>query len=394
MNKFDSKKTTYLFLFISLILLSIAIRVLFFYVYSQDTNRIEAGWYDVFIEVGRIDAFKEMFYNYPPPLLYLIDITTLFRFIPKEVAIKLISVVFDFFAAWGMFKILAWKLPSKNYKWIGFFSLLFLPTVFIESGMWGQSDIIYTAFLLWTFYFLIRSQNFRAILFFSIAFSFKLQAAFFAPIFVVLFFRKKFPFKLFFVFPIVYIISVMPAWLAGGPIKDLLLMYFSQYETYSSLSMRAPNLYLFINPGDYFHQVVYAGMLITFVLVITYVLFRILKYKDISDESLCLDAALFTYFIPFLLPKMHERYFFTGGIFFLLLAFYHHKLIWVIFLSQASSLMAYIPYFSGWSDIFAKIGAVFNVLLIVGLAIQLFQFQHKNKSLNHGLPVPDQGNSQ
>lgn len=392
MNKIDSQKTSRLFLFISLILLSIAIRVIFFYIYSQDTNRIEAGWYDVFIEVGRIDAFKEMFYNYPPPLLYLIDVTTLFRFIPKEVAIKLISVIFDFFAAWGMYKILAWKFPAKNYKWIGYFSLLFLPTVFIESGMWGQSDIIYTAFLLWTLYFLIRSQNFRAILFFSIAFSFKMQAAFFAPIFVILFFRKKFPFYLFFVFPVVYFISVVPAWLAGGPLKDLLLMYFSQFGTYSSLSMRAPNLYLFINPGDYFHQVVYAGMLITFVIVITYMLFRIIKFKEISDESLILDAALFTYFIPFLLPKMHERYFFTGGIFLLLLIFFHRKLIWAVILSQASSLMAFIPYFSGWSDTFAKIGAIFNVLLVAGLIIYLIQF--KKESLDKDMPLSDPGYSQ
>lgn len=384
----NSQKTSRIFLFISLILLSIAIRVIFFYIYSQDTNRIEAGWYDVFIEVGRIDAFKEMFYNYPPPLLYLIDITTLFRFIPKEVAIKLISVVFDFFAAWAMYKILAFKFPGKDTKWIGFFALLFLPTVFIESGMWGQSDIIYTGFLLWTLYFLLKSQNFRAILFFSIAFSFKMQAAFFAPIFVILFFRKKFPFYLFFVFPVVYFISVVPAWLAGGPLKDLLLMYFSQFETYGSLSMRAPNLYLFINPGDYFKQIVYVGMAITFVIVLLYILFRMFKNKDVSMESICLDAALFTYFIPFLLPKMHERYFFTGGIFLLLLAFLNHKLIWAVVLAQASSLMAYIPYFSGWSDIFAKIGAIFNVLLIVGLIIYLVQHQKELRDQELSIPVP------
>jgi len=371
-RSFDLSKTL---LFISLILVAFCIRLFLFHVVSPDITVFEGVWYDKFIEVGRIDAFKELFYNYPPPLLYLIDVTTLLRFIPKEIAIKLISVVFDFFAAWGMYKILAWKFPGTNYKWIGFFSLIFLPTVFIESGMWGQSDIIYTSFLLWTFYFLSRSQNCRAIIFFSIAFSFKLQAAFFAPFFIILFFRKKFPFKLFFVFPIIYFISIVPAWLAGGPIKDLLLMYFLQFGTYSSLSMRAPNLYLFINPGNYFQQVVYAGMLITFVIVLTYTLFRILKNKDVSMESLCLDAVLFTYFIPFLLPKMHERYFFTGGIFFLLLAFLNHKLIWTVLLAQAASLMAFIPYFSGWSDVFAKIGAVLNLFLIIGLVYYFLDYQ-------------------
>jgi Gpi18-like mannosyltransferase len=389
MNRVNTQKTSRIFLFISLILLSIAIRLIFFYIYSQDTNRIEAGWYDVFIHVGRIDAFRVVFYNYPPPLLYLIDVTTLFRFIPKEVAIKLISVIFDFFAAWGMYKILAFKFPNNNYKWIGYFALLLLPTVFVESGMWGQSDIIYTSFLLWTFYFLLKSQNFKAILFFSIAFSFKLQAAYFAPIFVILFFKKKFPFKWFFVFPIVYFISIVPAWLAGGPLKDLLLMYYSQFNTYNSLSMRAPNLYLFIKPGNYYQAIVYAGMGIAFIIVLGYIILRIIKYKDINVESLCWDAFLITYFIPFLLPKMHERYFFTGGIFLLLLVFFHPKLIWAVFLSQAASLMSFIPYFSSWSDIFAKIGAIFNVLLIIGLIIYYIGYKNelRDQVISAGKPT-------
>ena len=370
MEKIKIDKKTGTLLVASLIILAVAIRVIFFFVYSMDTNRTEAGWYDVFIEVGRIDAFKEIFYNYPPPLLYLIDVATLFRFIPKEAAIRLISMIFDFIGAFAFYKIIALKYPRGIIKWIGFFALLFLPTVFIESGMWGQSDIIYTDCLLLTFYFLLKEKNLPAIFFFSVAFAFKLQTLFFGPIFLILFLRKKFPFWMFFVIPVVYFISVVPAWLAGGPLDKLLLMYFTQFDTYHSLSMRAPNLYLFVNAGDYYDQIVKAGMIITLLLVFVYVALRWRKWKDLSDKSLCFDAALLLILIPFCLPKMHDRYFFTGGVFLLLLAFYEPKLIWTAILSQASSLFAFIPYFSGWSDNFARVGAVINVFLVVGLILE------------------------
>jgi hypothetical protein len=50
-------------------------------------------------------------------------------------------------------------------------------------------------------------------------------------------------------------------------------------------------------------------------------------------------------------------------------------MIWATILSQASSLFAYIPYFTGWSDIFAQIGAVINTFLIVGLIIEFARYQ-------------------
>lgn len=360
---------------IAVILVAIALRVLLFHVYSDDIDRIESGWYDEFVEKGRDDAFKEIFYNYSPPLLYLIDITTLFRFIPKGIAIRLISVIFDFFAAFAFYKIISLKFPGGLLKWIGFYSLLMLPTVFIESGMWGQSDIIYTSFLLWTFYFLLRDKQLYAVTFFSVAFAFKLQALFFAPIFAILIFRRKINFWFVFIIPLVFFLSVVPAWLAGGPLDKLIMIYFSQFDTYQSLSMRAPNIYLFVPSEPGYDVKVFIGMLVTSVVVVGYVIMRMLKWGKNDEISLCYDAVLLLMLIPFLLPKMHERYFFTGGVFLLLLAFYDYRMIWATILSQASSLFAYIPYFTGWSDIFAQIGAVINTFLIVGLIIEFARYQ-------------------
>ena len=374
MLKFESKNISRTLGFVSLIFLAIALRLVLFYISSGDINEFFGVWYDTFINVGRIAAFKEIFYDYSPAYLYLIDFSTLFRFIPKEQSIKLISMLFDFIAASAVYKITAWKFPKSDFKWLGFFATLFTPTIFVESGMWGQNDIINTAFLLWSFYFILKEKPFPAILFFSIAISFKLQAVFFAPIFLILFSKKKFPFYLFFIIPFVYFVSLVPAWLAGGPLTKLIMIYFNQYSVYGDLSLNAPNIYSFINPNDPNDLILTIGLILTGMVISAYIVLRWLKWKDISGLSLCFDAVFFTTVIPFLLPKMHERYFFAAGLFLLILAIFNHKYMWAFVLMQASSLLSYMPYFSGRPIIFVQISAAMNVILILGLGFFYLEY--------------------
>jgi Gpi18-like mannosyltransferase len=371
--KINRDKISEISIFVSLILLALALRLLLFYIPSPDITKFYAVWYEQFIKIGRIDAFKEVFYDLPPAYLYLIDVMSLFMFIPKEQAVKIISVIFDFIAAFAVFKLIGIKYTKGIFRYIAFLIILFTPTLFIESGMWGQSDIIYTSFLLWSLYFICKEKPFYAIFFFSIAFSFKLQAIFFAPVFIILFLRKNFPFYLFFVIPIVYFISVVPAWLAGGPLVKLLSIYFTQLVRDHALSMRAPNIYMFIDGGNNFDTKVLAGLIFTGLMVATYMVLRCQKWVERDTKSVLLDVVILTVFIPFFLPKMHERYFFTGGVLLIILAMYDRKFIGAAILMQASSLLSYIPYFSSWSDDFARIGAVLNCLLLVWLCFLFYE---------------------
>jgi Gpi18-like mannosyltransferase len=370
-------------IFISLILLALVLRLFLFYIPSFDLTII-GGWYDKFTQLGRIGAFSEVFYNYPPAYLYLVDIMTTFRFIPKEQALKIIPVIFDFVAAFAAFKLVRLKYPQGLMRYVGFFVVLFTPTVFVLSGMWGQCDMIYTSFLLWSLYFILKEKPFFAIFFFSVAFSFKLQTIFFAPVFLILLFRKKFPFYLFFVIPIVYFVSVVPAWLAGSPLLKLLALYYSQLDLYHALSMRAPNLYMFIDPRDYFDAKVLAGIIFTGIIVISYIILRWKRWKELDSTSIYFDVVFFTILIPFFLPKMHERYFFTGSLLLIMLALHDRKLVGLAVLMQASSLLSYIPYFSGWPDIYAQIGAVLNCAVIVGLFIYYRDFRKLSQTHSSG----------
>jgi len=375
---------------LSLFIIAIAIRFFLLHVKSPDLIIFEINWYDQFIEVGRIDAFKKIFFNYQPPLLYLIDIATLFRFIPKDIAIKMISIFADFFGALAIYKVVAYRYPKKEYKWIGFFAFLMLPAVFIGSSMWGQSDIIYISFLIWTYFFLTEKKNFLALLFFGFAVSFKMQAIFFAPVLFILLLRKRISIWLFFIIPVVFFLSVVPAWLAGGPLDKLLLMYFTQYETYYSLSMHAPNIFQFIPLEPAYQVKVYTGMFVTLLLVLGIIFFRWFKTKMTDENAIIFDAVLILFVIPFFLPKMHERYFFPASVFLMLLVFENPEYVWMLVLSQASTLFAYIPYFSGWSDIFitqagelkfqvgmnvfSQLGALINCALLIGIILEYLKF--------------------
>lgn len=265
-----------------------------------------------------------------------------------------------------------------EYKWIGFFVMLFLPAVFIESSLWGQTDIIYTTFLLWSLYFILKNKPAVAMISFSIGLCFKAQAVFFLPVFLILFLHKKIKYYWFFIVPVIYIISVTPVWILGRSIYDLLTIYIRQAETYNQLSMRAPNPYIFLNSEDSFELKVLIGIGITAMISLAYVLVRWLKWKRIDEYTVCFDATFFTILLPFILPKMHERYFFAGGIFLLIMAFYNPKQIPAAILMQASLLISFIPYFSGWTNNWVKIAAIINsvgIILFLYFGHELF-FDH------------------
>ncbi len=76
---------------------------------------------------------------------------------------------------------------------LGYVATLLAPVMILNSSFWGQADSIYTAALLACLYFLLLRRNWLAFLSFGIAFAFKLQAIFLAPLLVILWFKQTYP---------------------------------------------------------------------------------------------------------------------------------------------------------------------------------------------------------
>jgi Gpi18-like mannosyltransferase len=252
-------------------------------------------------------------------------------------------------------------------RWAGTFAFLFMPVIIAGSAMWGQADIFYIAFLVWMVYYLVKGNNFWATVCFAVAFSFKLQALMVAPLFLVLIARRKYPVYWLLVIPAVYFLSVVPAWIAGQPLKDLLMVYLAQFGQYTLPSANAANPYIFLNGVENHSLVNIIGLAVTTLAMLLYLGIRWFKWKDVSTRSILYDLALLTLLLPFLLPKMHDRYFLPAAVFLLLLTFVDARIIWAALLSQLALLFSYVPYFTHYSNEWVYAAALFNLAAVVVL---------------------------
>src|SRR5438132_7421998 len=136
-------------------LLAIALRLALYHVETSDYTVFLSQWYDFIQTHGGFAALKYNFSNYNTPYLYLLALTT-YMPIPKLVAIKTLSVVFD-----GVLGLFAYLILNLRYKRsyaaiIGVLVIVFAPTIFINSSAWCQSYASYSSFFFCMLYFLFQ----------------------------------------------------------------------------------------------------------------------------------------------------------------------------------------------------------------------------------------------
>ena len=102
-----------LFGFLLLLFLSgIVLRGLFLPAKSGDMIWFLIPWYD-FLKVNGFQGFGTKFSNYTPPYLYLLWLATLTStYVPKIIAIKMISIFADMVNAFWIYRLARLKYPS------------------------------------------------------------------------------------------------------------------------------------------------------------------------------------------------------------------------------------------------------------------------------------------
>jgi Gpi18-like mannosyltransferase len=323
------------------IFLALALRLSLFDFESMDYQWSFGPWYDFIVSIGGPSALRYEFSNYAPPYLYLLTLATYLP-LPKLYAIKLISISFDFLLAFFVLLIVRLKYDNKVVWISSFFVALFAPTVFINSALWGQSDATYTSMLVASIYFMIRQRPSLSLLFFSIAFAFKLQAVFLFPVFIVLFLKGRVPIYSFLIIPATYLISILPAWLLGRPLMELLMTYKAQAALYKELTLNAPNLYQWL-PNDLglFEK---PGLVLAALLACLLCLVSWRSAVPLDGEIIVKLSLASALLLPFTLPHMHERYFFAADVFSIIYAFYSPKRFFIPLVVGAASLFSYLPF--------------------------------------------------
>ncbi len=320
-------------------------------------------WYDHIQNNGGFAALKDNFSNYTPPYLYLMWLATKLP-VQKLYAIKLIAIPFDFLLAFIVLLLVRLKYQNKTIQLLAFCAALFAPTVIFNSALWGQSDAMYTSFLLGAVYYLIRKKPVVAFAFFSVALSFKTQAILMAPLFLLLYLKKSIPAWVVLLAPAIYFLFVIPSWMAGRPLLDLMTMHWQQAETFKQLTMNAPNFYQWL-PDDYGVFGKFGIVLaVTCVFVLCLLVWK--SVEELNQELIVRLALACVLLVPFFLPRMHERYFFPADVLAIVYAFYFPRYFYVPIVVGLVSLFSYFPFLFGKTVIgLSYLALVMGAMLVV-----------------------------
>ncbi len=361
-----AKYEDWIFLAIGLIL-AFGLRVLLRGYVSGDAVTGSLPWYDFIEKHQGIESLKHAFSGYPPLYLYMlvgVYYANQLVHLSHLAAIKSISIVFDFFGAFWFAKIVQQKYPGKTAAFAAALAFLFLPTVFINGAMWGQIDGIFTSFLLASMYFILKKRDIPAMIAFGLGFSIKFQAVFLAPFLLVLLLLRRLSWRSVLIVPLVYLITIIPAWIIGRPIGQLLALYANQVGSFDSLTLNAPTFYALIdNSVNYLFNT--GGVIIAAAIVMTLV-YALYKLRPYLDQDLLVGlAAACLLILPYILPMMHDRYFYPAEVFFLLFAFFRPRVSFVAAGLQIAALVTISYYFFGTSFLPLSTDSLFMLALVI-----------------------------
>jgi Gpi18-like mannosyltransferase len=329
---------------VAVVLCAVSVRLVFFPFRSGDYDAFVGQWYSFITQHGGFAALRYDFADYNVPYLYLLTLTTYVP-VPALYGVKLLSIVFDLLLAYFTYRIVALRRPDTWWPTLAAAIVLCLPTVVLNSALWGQADSIYSAFGVGAVYFGLRRRPWLMCLFVGLAFAVKLQAVFLFPVLLLLAARRVVPWRALLLVPGAYLLLDVPALLLGANAHDLLTVYVGQTGSYDELTLNAANVYQFL--GDVGHQAAIRalGIELTGLLVVAFIAAAVLKRVELTPARLVLAATMSVLLVPFFLPAMHERYFYLADVLTVIAACYLPGKLWALpVLEQFASAFSYAPF--------------------------------------------------
>lgn len=332
---------------------------------SDDYLAFLAPWTQFFRDNGGFAALRYSLGNYNPPYMYFLALFSYFD-ISELYLIKLLSVLFDVLLAWACMKLLGLYTDSRA-KLLGvFLAVLYLPTVVINGAYWAQCDSIYAFFGLFALYLGLRGRGCASMVSLAACFAFKLQAVFIIPVFFILLLAKRIRWRELLVFPAAYIVFMLPALIAGRPFIETMTLYFSQAGTVGdAMNYNAPSLTSMFRWSGNTEGPSMLLIAAAFALVLASYAVAAVKRRALDDTVILGFALLLAMGIPYLLPHMHDRYFFIAGVLALVLAFRDVRFFPVPLLAELASLHCYYAYFVRYYLVQPRIGGEFMLIALL-----------------------------
>ena len=339
-------------------------------------------WMQMIRENGGFRSLSMEISNYTSPYMYIM---TFLSYVSTNdlYALKLVSIFFDYMAALAIFLIVLEMTGNIKKSILGMAVLLLSPTVILDSAYWCQCDIIYTCFLLYSFYYFLKDDSKKSLIFFAISFAFKLQSLFLLPFYIIMWLKKKtIQLRHLVWIPIIYFMSALPAWAAGRSLWDLLSIYLDQSGTYIWGTLEYPNLYALLGEAmpDMRHaaEVSGAGMYAT-IMILGCIAYYFYNKNVMLTQELEVTLALFLVAITvYGLPHMHDRYGFLIDLLGIVYGIYRVKRFPVTCGFMLVSVLTFMPYLIGVHIVPIQYLAIGQLALIIYVGYDLYKQIQEN----------------
>lgn len=359
--------------------LALVLRALVFGYETLDYQNFLTRWVDFFRQRGGWRALSEPVGNYNIPYLYFMALFS-YSSVKDLYLIKLLSTVFDVLLAYSAMRLVSRWQKSVWLRLGCFFTVLLWPTVFLNSAVWAQCDSIYVALALLGIDLALDDRPVLAMTCMALSFGFKLQAVFILPVCAVLWMQGKFRWYHFLVFPAVYVLLVLPAVIIGRPFMDTVLLYFGQTGSIGTgLNYNSPSVFALIRGVADTDAASKAGIVGAFAYMLAVLGVCFIGHRRLNDQAVFAAAVLLAVGIPFLLPHMHDRYFYAADILTLALAFAFPVYSPAALLTEFASLLGYHAYLKMRYLLPMRYGAAaLLVVLAVGICFLADSLAGKN----------------
>jgi hypothetical protein len=366
--------------------LAALIRSLFWAVRPPDMSIFLEPWFAHIVHYGPVQAFAHPFSNYEPAYLYLLALGSLASGVLAPMTIiKIISVCGTLFMTLALAELLQAAKTERRNAWL----LLLLPSVIFNDALLAQCDALWVGACIFSLAGMMRGRTLAAMVWSGVAIAFKAQAAFIAPVILGAMIGRRAPLLQWTVPSIVFLVTLVPPFMMGWPGLKLLTVYFDQ-AAWDHIPGRLANPWMI---GTIFADhasrswfwVGYAAAGIA-AAAITWLAARNAR----NGPMLILLAALAGTALPFMLPKMLERYYFLGDVLTLALALSlrNRSAVYAMLSLQTASVLSHVTLMYFFYEPYpALIGALFAAASLAILCGMVIAQLKKSQSIPNEIPT-------
>jgi Gpi18-like mannosyltransferase len=339
---------------------------------SGDVNAF-VNWCDDIEKKGFAKALIGGDCNYNAAYVYLLWLATKLPF-DRALVIKTFSILCDYVCATALAWVVFRAMRSRLRALLAALTLLITPTVVFNGALWGQCDMVYAAPLAVALAAFLRRRYYLATALFGLAISIKLQAVFLFPLLGIWVLRRELPLRALVLIPVTYLVTLIPAWLAGCSWADLLTIYVKQAQQYSGLTLNAPTIFFLL--ADEEKWIGPFGL--WFAVAAVFMVFLACVYAKVRTTATVLvqEAIVFASLAPFLLPHMHERYLFLADVLSVVYAFVFPTRFWIAIGVVGASFAGYSSFLFSKTPVSLTVAATMMGVSSVVVAADLLRHHY------------------